>query len=395
MNEASAPLVFLVAGEPSGDTLGARLMASLKELTGDRIRFSGVGGPQMQSEGLNSLFPIGELSVMGLAEVLPRLPRLAKRLRQTRDMALKQKPDVVVTIDSPGFCFRLAKRLKGKGMPLVHYVAPSVWAWKPGRAKEVAGFLDHLLALLPFEPPYFEKEGLACSFVGHPVIESGAADGDGTAFRRRHNIPEGAPLLCVLPGSRNSETKRLLPVFGETVGKLYQARRSLQVVLPTVDTVADEVEAACASWPVRPIIIRDGAEKYDAFAAADVALAASGTVSLELSLAGTASVIAYRLNPLTAFFARRLLKIHYASLVNILLDREVVPEHLQEQCRPDTLATAVGELLDNADRRLEQLNSAAEALAQLGQGGDSPSKRAAKVVLSVIRNMKSDKLEEE
>jgi lipid-A-disaccharide synthase len=378
------PLVFLIAGEPSGDVLGGRLMAALDRSTGGRVRFAGVGGPSMESQGLASLFPMGDLSVMGVAEVLPRLPRLLRRLRQTVAAAKSSRPAAVVTIDSPDFGLRVAKRLGGEGFPLIHYVAPTVWAWRPGRARTIAAFLDHVLALLPFEPPYFETEGLACTFVGHPVVESGADGGDGAAFRRRHGIEPQAPLVCFLPGSRGSEVGPLMPIFGETLARLRTGRPDLRAIIATVATVRDAVTAAARDWPAAPIMVSDTAEKYHAFAAADAALAASGTVALELAMAGTPAVIAYRTNPLTAFLARRLIRVRFVNLVNIILDRPAVPEFLQGDCRPRRLALAVDHLLGNAEARALQIAAGRDALRRLGLGGPSTGDRAARVVLDVI-----------
>ena len=289
--ESRSPLIFLVAGEPSGDNLGGRLMSALKEATAGRIRFAGVGGQAMIAEGLDSLFPMSDLSVMGLTEVLPHLPRLFRRLKQTVTAAERLRPAAVITIDSPDFSFRVAARLKGRGIRLIHYVAPTVWAWKPGRSRKIAAFLDHLLALLPFEPPLFRAAGLPCTFVGHAVVESGADRGDGPGFRRRHGIPADAPVICVLPGSRSSEISRLLPVFGETLAILKRSWPGLQVLVPTVPAVAEPVKTAAAGWNVPAVVISGTTEKYDAFAAANAALAASGTVSLELALAGLPAVI--------------------------------------------------------------------------------------------------------
>ncbi|MDX9861038.1 MAG: lipid-A-disaccharide synthase [Rhodospirillales bacterium] len=378
------PLIFLVAGEPSGDALGARLMAALKARTGGAVRFAGIGGEGMAVQGLDSLFPMGELSVMGLTEVLPRIPRILRRLGETTREVRRLQPAAVVTIDSPDFCFRLAKRLRGAGMPLIHYVAPSVWAWRPGRARKIAGFLDHLLALLPFEPPFFEREGLACTFVGHPVVDSGADQGDGDAFRARHGIPVEAPLVCVLPGSRRSETSRLLPVFAQTVARLQEARPALQAVVPVIGAVADEVAGTVAGWTVPTTVVRVRAEKNDAFAAADVALAASGTVALELAMADLPAVIAYRISPPSAWLARRLVRVNYVSLVNLVLDRPVMPELLQEECRPERLAGVLATLLDDGGARRVQVEGGREALMRLGWGGPSPGDRAAAVVLDVI-----------
>lgn len=379
----TGPLIFLVAGEPSGDALGASLMAGLRRIA-PNVRFAGVGGERMAAQGLESLFPMAELAVMGLAEVLPRLPNLIRRIRQTAAEVERLRPAALVTIDAPDFCFRVAKRLKGKGIPLIHYVAPTVWAWRPGRARKIAGFLDHLLALLPFEPPYFEREGLACTFVGHPVVEGGADRGDGARFRAAHGIPETVPLLCLLPGSRMGEVTRLLPVFGEAVDRLATVHSDLRVVLPTVPNVAAAVRAGVAGWKAPPLVVEGQEAKFDAFAACGAALAASGTVALELAMAGLPAVIAYRVNALTAWVARRLIRVRHVNLVNLLLDRPVVPELLQEECRPDRLAANLLVLFDDPVARRHQIEAAREAMGMLGLGGPSPGDRAAAVVFSVI-----------
>ncbi len=380
------PLIYLIAGEPSGDLLAARLMAGLKQLTGGRIAFAGIGGEAMREEGLVSLFPQADLAVMGLAEVLPRIPRILHRLGQTMADIRARQPDAVVTVDSWGFTGRVAKRLKAEGStsPRIHYVAPMVWAWKEKRVHQLAGRVDLLLCLLPNEPAYFLEAGLPAVHVGHSVLESGADKGDGEGFRARHGIPPDAPLLCVLPGSRRSETSRLLPVFADTVGRLAADRPTLRVVLPTVETVRDEVAAAIRPWPVPVTLVTGAAERYDAFAASRAALAASGTVALELALAGLPMVIGYRVARLTAALARRLLKIRYVSLPNLLMDRPVVPEYLQENCRPDRLAAALGRLMDDEAARSEQLAGLAAALDRLGRGQGSPSLRAAREVLGQI-----------
>jgi lipid-A-disaccharide synthase len=379
----TGPLIFLVAGEPSGDLLGARLMAALTAQTGGRVRFAGVGGAAMAREGLNSLVPIAELSVMGLLEVIPHLPRILGHLRRTVQAARRLRPAAVVTIDSPNFSLEVAKRLAGGGAPLIHFVAPSVWAWKPWRARRIARYLDHLLTLLPFEPPYFERHGLATTFVGHPAVEA-PAGGDPRVFRQDHGIPEAALLLCVLPGSRRGETARLLPIFRDTLALLRTSVPDLHVVVPTVPNVADDVAAAARDWPVPAAVLRDPAAKYDAFAASDAALAASGTVAVELAVAGVPSVIAYRLSPLTGFLAKRLLKVRYVSLPNLLLDRAAQPEFLQGHCTPANLAGALERLLTDPAARAAQKADAAAAVAQLTSGGDSPSQRAARCILDLI-----------
>ena len=382
----AGPLIFLLAGEPSGDVLGARLMAALREETGGRVRFAGVGGERMAAQGLESLFPMEELALFGLAELLPKLPNLIRRLDQTTKAVLALDPAAVVTIDAPDFCFRIARRVRkaGRAIPLVHYVAPTVWAWRPGRAAKVAKFLDHLLALLPFEPPYFERAGLPCTFVGHPIVEGGADRGDGAAFRARHGIPADARLATVLPGSRRSEVTKLLPDFGAALALLAPAHPNLRVVVPTVPQVAALVREAVASWPVPALVVEGDREKYDAFAASEAALAASGTVALELALARLPAVVAYRIHPLTYRLYRRLIKVRYVNLVNLMLDRPLVPELLQEDCTPPKLAAAFGRLLDDAEARHRQVEGVAEVARWLGQGAEPPSRRAARVVLDVV-----------
>jgi len=385
MTNISVPLVFVVAGESSGDILGASVMGSLQTKLQGRVKFAGIGGPEMQGVGMESLFPMEDLAVMGVFEVLPRLPLLLKRIKETADAVERLKPDVLLTIDAPDFCFRVIKKLKARGahVPVVHFVAPSVWAWRPGRAKKVAGFLDHLLCLLPFEPKYFEREGLDATFVGHPVVTSSIADGDGPSFRARHDIAPDAPVICVLPGSRVGEVERLLPIFAETISILATQFPGLSVVMPTVAHLEDRVRVATNTWNV-PVTIVGGTEKADAFAASDSAIAASGTVALELAMAGLPNVIGYRLNALTAFLARRMLKTRYVNLINIILEREAVPELLQENCTADNLARETARLLDDQRARSEQSAAAFEAMKQLGFGGPPPGARAADVVLGYI-----------
>lgn len=386
------PLIYLIAGEPSGDLLGGRLMESLRELTGDTVRFAGIGGDNMQRQGLVSLFPMTDLTVMGLTEVLPRIPRILRRVRQTLDDIGRLRPDAIVTIDSWGFTGRVqngCKRLYPK-IPRIHYVAPMVWAWKPKRAKKLAGVLDLLMTLLPFEPPYFQREGLRTVHVGHPVVESGAGQGNGPAFRRRHGLAASIPVMAVLPGSRHSETAKLLPVFGDVLRQMEPAHPDLRVVVPTLPHLLTEVRAAVAKWPFQPLILEDGAEKYDCFAASTCALAASGTVALELALAGLPTVIAYRLSALTAFVARTLFgfRIKWATLINMMMDRAVMPEFLQEECRADNIALSLSHLLNDTDARESRRRDMAEAMVRLGLGGASPGRRAAQVIVDFIAERK-------
>ncbi len=379
---------MMVAGEPSGDELGGRLIEALRQSTGRDVEVFGVGGRAMRAGGLRSLFAMDELSVMGLVEVGPRIGLLLRRIREVAGAALARRPDAVITIDSPDFSFRVAKRLAGSGLPRIHYVAPSVWAWRPGRAAKVARLYDHMLALLPFEPPWFEQAGLPCTFVGHPAVESvavGGAQGVGRGFRRKHGIPVHATLLAVLPGSRLGEVRRHLPIYGGAVVKLAQRiphLRLLVVVAPAVDEV---VSAAVSKWSLPVHLVRRPAEKFDAFAASDAALAVSGTVALELALSAVPSVITYRVGPLTAVLARRLLRVRYASLVNIILDRPVVPELLQENCRPDAIADMVEQVLIDPVMRDSQVEAGRLVAIELGAGQRPPSLRAADAVLQTIK----------
>ncbi len=375
--------IMVVAGEPSGDALGARLMAALAEQRRGRVRFSGVGGEAMAAQGLASLFPMAELSVMGIAEVVPRLPKLLGRVEQTAAAALGGRPDALVTIDSPGFNFRLGRRVRHRAFPHIHYGAPTVWAWRPGRARTIAQFLDHLMVLLPFEPPYFEAVGLPVSFVGHPVIESVSREADGASFRERHGLSAAARLLALLPGSRRGEIERLLPVFGEAVRQLAPRVPDLAVVAPTLPPFVNAMVTATSAWPVPVRVTSDEDEKWAAFAASDAALAASGTVTLELALAHVPMVVAYRMNSLTAALARRLVRLDQVSLVNLLLDRPVVPELLQQECTADRLAAEVERVMMDREVRQAQLAAAASIAAQLGAGEAPPSRRAAEVVLEV------------
>lgn len=378
------PLIFIVSGEASGDNLAGRLMSAIKARTGGRVSFAGVGGPQSEAQGLKSLFPMGELSIMGLAEVLPHLPRLIKRLKQTVATARELKPDVIVTIDSPGFCLRLAKKLRDSGIPIVHYVAPQFWAWRPDRVSEFSKRVDHVMALLPFEVAFFADHDIPCTYVGHPAIEAGAELGDGPAFRARHNLPPDAPVICVVPGSRNGEVRKILPVFGEALLLLKETYPDLHVVIPVVQSAAAEVTRLTGDWDMSVTFVTDMAERFDAFAACNAAMAKSGTVTLELALSNVPMVVGYRLNPTTAFFVRRLARVKYASLVNLLADREVTPELLQEPCTPENLAAIIAKLLVSSEAREAQREGFRVAIEALGGRIPPPSERAAKVVLDVI-----------
>ena len=377
-------LIYLVAGEQSGDALGGRLITALRAARPD-LQFAGVGGPQMAAAGLASLFPIHELAVMGLLEVLPRLRRIAGLLRQTEADIRARRPDVVVTIDSPGFTLRLLHRLRDSGLRRVHYVAPQVWAWREGRVKHYAGLWDRLLCLLPFEPAFFARHGLEARFVGHPVIESGVDSGDSTRFRQKFGVAAESPILLVLPGSRRSEVSRLLPVFGETLVRLVQQVPGLVPVVPVASAVAGSVIAGTRDWPVQPLIVTDLGDKHDAYAAAAAALTKSGTSTLELALADVPMVVAYRVHPLTAWIVRRSVKVQYAAIVNLLLGRMAVPEFIQQDCTADALAPAVAGLI--AGKVAASQHAAfAELRALLTPPGGTPSHAAAAEILALLQS---------
>ena len=371
--------LFLIAGEASGDRLGAALMAGLRYLRPD-ITFSGIGGPMMQAEGLESLFPMEELSVMGIAEVLPKYFHLKRRIREAAAAALAEAPAALVTIDSPDFCLRVAKLVKAArpGLCTIHYVAPSVWAWRPGRAARMARVIDHVLALLPFEPPYMTAAGMSWDFVGHPVVAEALATPDAVAaFRARGT----APLLLTLPGSRRGEVSRLAPVFGGVIAQLKAAHPGLRVVLPTVRGVSGLVRDLTADWPVAPEIIEDAGEKRAAFAAADVALAASGTVSLELAANACPMVVAYDMHPLTLWLMRRAARIDTVTLVNLVSEIRVVPEFIGTDCRPDKIAPALEAILRDPEAQRAEM---ALTMQRLGLGGEAPGLRAARSVLGAL-----------
>jgi lipid-A-disaccharide synthase len=365
--------LYLIAGEASGDVLGGRLIAALRARD-PSIGFAGIGGERMAEQGFASLFPIDELALMGLLEVLPSLRRLARRLDQTVDDIATRKPDLVVTIDSPGFTLRVAERVKKRlGIPVVHYVAPQVWAWRPGRVKTLARQVDRILALLPFEPPFFEAAGIPVDFVGHPVLENPPGDPSRLA------VPPGLRPLLVMPGSRMGEVRRLLPIFAETVQRLPP---DLLPVIALAGPVEAAVREAVRGWPRPPLLLRDAAAKRDAMAGAAVGLIKSGTSSLECVAAGLPHVVGYRANPITAEIVRALIKVEHVSLVNLLLRRAIVPEFLQQRCTPEALARALGEVLAEPEA---QKRGFAEALAMLAPAEGMPSEAAAAAVLRSLR----------
>ncbi|MDE2238567.1 MAG: lipid-A-disaccharide synthase [Rhodospirillales bacterium] len=375
--------IFIIAGEASGDVLGFRLMQALRAQR-PNVAFAGIGGARMTEAGLTSLFPMQELALMGLAEILPKALHLKKRLAQTIEAIRSQKPDILLTIDSPGFTLRVLKAIGPGGPKRVHYVAPQVWAWRQERVKHFPGLWDELLCLLPFEPEFFAPHGLHPVFTGHPVLESGADKGDAARFRATHGLGPDAVPLVLMPGSRATETKRLLPVFKATLALLQQQVPGLAPVVAAASGIAEAVAAHTADWPVKPIIVRDVAGRYDAFAAAAAALTKSGTSTLELAMAGVPMAVTYRVNPISAAIGRRLIKVPHVAMINLLAGRALVPELLQEECRADRLAETVLALLRDPARAEAQRAGFAAALASLEAPEGTPSEAAAREILKLF-----------
>lgn len=376
--------IVLIAGEPSGDALGASLMRVLKNNPG--IVISGVGGAKMEAEGMQSLFPIDDLAVMGIVEVVPNLKRILGLIDKTAEYIEQIRPDIVVTIDSPDFSFRVQKKvrstMRGDAPKLIHYVAPSVWAWREGRAGKVAKFLDGLICLFDFEPPYFEKQHLRSVAVGHPVVESDAGHGNGDAFREAHNIPDEARTVGVFFGSRRGELKRHGELFRSVMGTL---PGGTYFIVPTLPHLKAQVEELLSDLEAPVIVTTDPAEKWNAFAACDAAIAVSGTIGLELAAARVPHLIAYRMNPLTFNVARHLIKVKYAHLLNIMLDGPVVPEFIQGNARVETISAGIYGLLNDDAQRQSQMKAFSTFARRIGEGDiQTPSQKAGAFIKSFM-----------
>ena len=382
--------IALIAGEASGDKLGAALIDGLNAILEQPADFIGVAGPRMMKRGMDSLFAMQELSVMGIVEILKQYPRLKRRLNETADYIIAQNPDVLITIDAPEFSLRLAKIIHAKSdIPTVHYVAPTVWAWRPKRADKMAHFIDHVLALFPFEPPLMQRAGMSCDFVGHPVVTDPIATNEEVAaFRDDFGIGD-APLVLILPGSRNNEVSKLMAPFGETLALASQTMPDLQCVLPAAPHVVGAVQEAVQNWPIRPIVLDHrelGEATYEvtkraAFRAADVALAASGTVSLELAANDTPMVIAYDMGWLSRQIIGRMLITDTVTLVNLVTDTRVIPEFIGKNCRADLIAPA---LLESLIAPQGQLGALRDSMDKLGRGAPSPGTQAAGSVIRFL-----------
>jgi lipid-A-disaccharide synthase len=377
---------MLVAAEASGDALGAGLAKALKRRLGDKVRFIGVGGAKMAAEGVDSPFDIASLSILGITEGVRAYPRVLKRVRETAELARRDKPDVVVLIDSWGFTLRVAKAIRRlyPDVPLIKYVGPQVWASRPGRARVLAEAVDHLLSTQPMDAPFYEPHGLPVTFVGNPALARDFSKANPARLRKAIGAGAEDQILVVLPGSRPAEIAKVMPAFEDAVDILKAERPGLHVVVPVAATVAEAVKGRVAGWPYRAHIIEDEQLKDDAMAAATVALACSGTVTTELALAGTPMVVGYKIGAVTYAILRHLFVPPYITLFNIAADYEVAPEFIQDDCTGENLAAAVAERLDDKTLRAIQVAEQNAALAQMGRGGPDPSEAAAQAVLKVL-----------
>lgn len=383
MGEGRAYSIWIVSGEESGDQLGAKLMRALNSRLGaGKLRFGGVGGRAMAAEGLSSLFPLEDIAVMGIVAVIGRLPTVLNRIKLTADAIVAANPDLLVIIDSPDFTHRVAKAVRKRAphIPIIDYVSPSVWAWRPGRAAKMRAYVDHLLALLPFEPEAHKRlGGPPTTYVGHPLIER---VGEFRPAAGERNFYRNGPLnLLVLPGSRRSEVSRLIETFGETL-KLLQQRssRTFEVTLPAVPHLAQEIRERTASWTVQPRIVEGEAAKWQAFRSADAALAASGTVTLELGLSGIPMVVAYKVSKIEETILRPLIKVQSIVLTNLVLGENAIPEFIQDACTPETLTAALLPLLSDTPERRAQEAALQRLDALMRIGDEMPSERAARIV---------------
>jgi lipid-A-disaccharide synthase len=382
--------IFLIATEESGDRLGANLMKVLRQRLGGAVRFEGVGGRAMAREGLASRFAIEELSIIGLAAVVKQLPKILRLIRETAADVVEARPDVLVIIDSPDFTHRVARRVRARDprIPIVDYVSPSVWAWRPGRARAMLTYVDHVLALLPFEPEaYVRLRGPPCSYVGHPLTEQLVMLRPNPEEKARRDAPP--PVLLVLPGSRRSEIRHHMAVFGQALGRLNADGVAFEPVLPTMPHLQEAVAEAVKDWPVKPRVVVGEAEKRAAFRIAHAALAKSGTVTLELALSGVPMVTAYQVGAIEAFILRRAIRVTSVILANLVIGEDVIPEFLQDNCTPENLARALRELLADSALRRKQTEAFAGIDRIMSTGNQPPGVRAAEIVLATMQKSRN------
>ena len=379
--------IFLIAGEPSGDALGVSLIRSMRAQSEEPLEIIGIGGPLMeQEEGFESLMDMDELSVMGIWEVIWQLPRLIGLVNGVIEEIEKQKPDVLVTIDFPDFNFAVGQRLKKRGNfkgRHVHYVAPTVWAWRPGRAKKVAKFLNGMICLFPFEPAYFTKHGLKALFVGHPLVERGMDSASAERFRKAFEIAPETKIVGLFLGSRQSELKNMSSDLLESAQIVSEQYPDIMVIIPTLPKLEYDIRKMVENFDVPTIVVSNPEYKWDAFAASDVGIAVSGTVGLELAYMGEPHVIAYKVHFVNWLIIKLLAKVKYAHLANILMEKEVIPEYLQAKCNSTNISKGVLRLLKKENVREELVASLIELKTKLqGDPARMPSDRAAAFVLA-------------
>lgn len=382
-----AKKIFIIVGEPSGDALGAKLITALKARAPEPLEITGIGGLKMESAGMKSLLPMDELCVMGLWEVVSHLPRLLKLIKGVVEEIEKRKPDIVITIDLPDFNFEVASRLKKRGISqakIIHYVAPSVWAWRPGRAEKISKFLDGLICLFPFEPAHFPK--LRAEFAGHPLIESNIGNGDGAVFRKKYGIPENAKTLGLFFGSRPAELKTMGGILKGVALNLKATYPDLHVIVPTLPSLEFEIIRIMENFDCPATVITNPDARVGAFAACDAAVAVSGTIALELAYAGIRHVIAYKAHPATWAVMKLIVKVKYAHLANILLNEKIVEEFLQGKARVDKITPAVLEFYKNPESANKMKEKSGKLRTLLGaDSAQPPSARAADFVLSFLK----------
>ncbi len=383
--------IFFIVGENSGDALGGPLIAALKEQYGDDVQCMGVGGPIMRENGFEELLPMDQISIIGILEILPQLPRLLKIRKAIIEEIEAQQPDAVVTIDFPDFNFLISKSLKKRGHykgKIIHYVAPSVWAWRPGRAKRISEFLDGIMCLFPMETKYFDGFDIKAEHVGHPLVASAAKSANGDDFREINDIPLNAKTVGLFFGSRESEYKKLAPIIKQAAMMVQEIETDVRFIVPTLPDLEYEIKNLLKDFPFSVYVTCTPATKWESFKACNTAIAVSGTVALELSYAGVPHVIAYKVNPITGLILKFMIKVKYAHLANILLERLVVPEFIQGKCVPETIAQQTLDYLDEPELAQKQVQdvSAIDGLLENSEG-IRPSQKAAKFIYDIIKTV--------
>ncbi len=382
--------LFFIVGENSGDALAAPLLKQLKKKYGDSLECLGIGGPLMKHEGFNELLPMDQISVIGIWEVLPKIPRLIKINKAIVEEIEKQQPDAVITVDFPDFNFIIAKSLKKRGIykgKIIHYVAPSVWAWRPERAKNMANFMDGVMCLFPMEVEHFTAHGLKAAHVGHPIVSTNAREAEGSVFRKENDIPEDAQAVGLFFGSRDNEFKNLGPILREAVQYMNDYVETIYVIAPTLPDLEYNVQKLLEGCELKIFVSANPIVKWEAMKACNIAIAVSGTVGLELSYAGVPHVIAYKINPITAGIIKFLAKIKYVHLANILLDKSVVPEFLQSKCTSENIAQGATQLLKNTEKQVTQKDEFAKLHEMLkGESSEPPEVQAVNFIENILKS---------